>query len=82
LASNGFGAQVNGQQLFIASEQKLSQNTQIQYFAVDGKLLAEQSVQVQQGRNTFAMPVLPEQIIFVRIFSSENQAVVKFNNKK
>jgi hypothetical protein len=82
LASTGFGAQVNGQQLFITSGQKVSQNTQIQYFAIDGKLLAEQSVQVQHGTNAIALPALPEQIIFVRIFSSENQAVVKFNNKK
>ncbi len=79
---NLFEAKIIGNQIAITSGDEAGNLVQIQFFAVDGKLLSEKTVQLNVGLSFVDLPTLPEQLIFAKIFTAENQQVIKFNTKK
>lgn len=77
-----FDAQIIGNQLVYNYPFMESEYISIHFYNLEGKLLYKEDVKPAKGKNYYQLPILPEQLILVNIFSSENQQVVKFNNKK
>lgn len=81
-AALSFDAQIIGNQLVFNYPFMEREYISIHFYNLEGKLLYKEDVKPAKGKNYYQLPILPEQLILVNIFSSENQQVVKFNNKK
>jgi hypothetical protein len=80
--ANGFSAMVIYNTMIVNVDQNLAKQATLHIYSADGKLLWEKPVQLLVGENRFDLPTFSEQILFARIFTTENQQVIKFNTKK
>jgi surface antigen len=77
-----FNTWYNDGSLMVENLQGKTLNANIEVFNSQGQLLQNNALQLNAGLNSIEMQSFSEQIIFVRIFTPENQQVVKFFNKK